>query len=88
MLTKLFIENFQSLMFPQTIRLAPLTLIAGANSSGKSSISRAIRLFQQSFEKREFHFAGERVDLTSFKTAVSQHDTSAQIRFGLEMETR
>jgi len=29
MLTKLFIENFQSLMFPQSIRLAPLTLIVG-----------------------------------------------------------
>jgi predicted ATPase len=85
MLTKLFIENFQSLMFPQGIRLAPLTLIVGANSSGKSSISRALRLFQQSFEQDELHFAGERVDLTSFKTAVSQHDTRNQIKFGLDI---
>ena len=87
MLTNLFIENFQSLMFPQRIRLAPLTLIVGANSSGKSSISRALRLFQQSFEKNELHFAGDRVDLTSFKTAVSQHDTSNQIKFGLEFDS-
>lgn len=87
MLTKLFIENFQSLMFPQSIRLAPLTLIVGANSSGKSSISRALRLFQQSFEHNELHFAGERVDLTSFKTAVSQHDPANQIKFGLDIAT-
>lgn len=85
MLTKLFIESFQSLMFPQSIRLAPLTLIVGANSSGKSSISRALRLFQQSFEKNELHFAGDRIDLTSFKTAVSQHDATNQIKFGLEI---
>jgi predicted ATPase len=87
MLTKLFIENFQSLMFPQSIRLAPLTLIVGANSSGKSSISRALRLFQQSFEHNELHFAGERADLTSFKTAVSQQDTANEIKFGLNIES-
>jgi len=87
MLTKLFIENFQSLRFPQSIRLAPLTLIVGANSSGKSSISRVLRLFQQSFEQDELHFSGERVDLTSFKTAVSQHDTSNEMKFGLTIES-
>lgn len=87
MLTKLFIENFQSLMFPQSIRLAPLTLIVGANSSGKSSISRALRLFQQSFEQDELHFAGDRVDLTSFKTAVSQHHSKNEIKFGLDISS-
>jgi hypothetical protein len=82
-LTKFYVENFQSLMYPQSVRLAPLTLIVGANSSGKSSLSRAIRLLQQSFEQREVHFSGNRVDLTSFRTAISQHKASEEIAIGL-----
>jgi energy-coupling factor transporter ATP-binding protein EcfA2 len=41
-ISKLELENFQGFKGAQTVRLAPITLIFGANSSGKSSIARAV----------------------------------------------
>lgn len=46
MLTELRFENFQGFKGKQSIRLAPITLIFGPNSSGKSSIARAVNFLQ------------------------------------------
>ena len=43
MLTKLFLEKFMSYNERTEIELAPLTVILGPNSSGKSSVLRALR---------------------------------------------
>ena len=43
MLTKLFLERFMSYNERTEIELAPLTVILGPNSSGKSSVLRALR---------------------------------------------
>lgn len=83
MIASLFFSNFQALMFPQEIKLAPLTLLVGANSAGKSTIGRSMRLMQQSFEGRFIHFNGNRVDLTSFQQTVSDNDENGLIRLGI-----
>ena len=39
----LFLSNFQSIKFPTYIKLAPITLLYGPNSSGKSAIFDALK---------------------------------------------
>jgi len=82
-ISSIFVANFQSLMFPQEIRLAPLTLLVGANSAGKSAVGRGMRLMQQSFEDRFVHFNGNRVNLTNFHQAVSDNDETNSMRLGI-----
>ena len=83
MISSLFFSNFQSLMFPQEIKLAPLTLLVGSNAVGKSSIGRSVRLMQQSFRHRAIHFNGDLVDLTSFGATVSNNKESDEMRIGI-----
>ena len=44
------ISGFKSIYDPQTIELRPLTILAGANSSGKSSIIQPLLLLKQTLE--------------------------------------
>ena len=44
MLTSFTLENFKSFREPATLPLAPLTMLAGANASGKSNLVEALRL--------------------------------------------
>jgi predicted ATPase len=41
MIKKWSVENFKSVNEKVSLELAPLTIFAGANSSGKSTISKA-----------------------------------------------
>lgn len=94
MLTRFFVENFQSLAYPQAVPIAPLTIIVGANSAGKSAIGRAIRLVQQSLEEADYReegqivFAGNRVELAGFASAVTNNARGEVIRIGLGVECR
>jgi len=47
MLSTLILENFKAFGRRQVIPLAPITLIFGANSSGKSSILQSLLLLKQ-----------------------------------------
>src|SRR5258708_23396910 len=49
-ITRLSVTGFKSLRNEQTIQLKPLTILAGANSAGKSSIVKPILLFKQTLE--------------------------------------
>lgn len=49
-LTELSLSGFKSISTKQSIRLGPLTLLSGANSSGKSSVTQALLLLKQTFE--------------------------------------
>lgn len=88
MLKKIKIENFKSFGEEQEISLAPLTLLYGPNSSGKSSIIQSILLIKQSMEHRSQHaapkFSGSLVDLGSFKTTVHKHDPERDIIIEIE----
>ena len=59
MLTSFTLENFKSFREPATLPLAPLTMLAGANASGKSNLVEALRLFSGLVEKDLIFFASE-----------------------------
>jgi predicted ATPase len=53
MLTKWSVENFKSIRDEANLDLAPLTIFAGANSSGKSSFIQSILLIAQSLSNKD-----------------------------------
>lgn len=71
MLLSVKLRNFKAFRDEQSIPLAPLTLIFGKNSSGKSSILHSLLFLRQSMDSlasgRPPVFAGEDVDLMSMR---------------------
>lgn len=71
MLLSVKLRNFKAFRDEQSIPLAPLTLIFGKNSSGKSSILHSLLFLRQSMGSlasgRPPVFAGEDVDLMSMR---------------------
>lgn len=49
-ITKISVKGFKSLYDEQSIEIRPLTILAGANSSGKSSIMQPLLLMKQTLE--------------------------------------
>lgn len=49
-ITEIFVSGFKSIKQEQSVQIAPLTLLAGANSSGKSSRMQPILLLKQTLE--------------------------------------
>jgi AAA15 family ATPase/GTPase len=49
-ITKLSVAGFKSILDEQTIEIRPLTLLAGANNSGKSSMIQPLLLLKQTLE--------------------------------------
>ena len=90
MITGLEFTNFKAWRDTGPIRFAPLTVLFGTNSSGKSSIHQFLLMLKQTAEspdrRRVFHPGGEGatpVALGSFRDFVSGHDTALEIEFFL-----
>ena len=49
-ITRITVSNFKSIVGEQSIDIKPLTILAGANSSGKSSIMQPLLLLKQTLE--------------------------------------
>jgi len=49
-LGRLTVSGYKSIFEPVTVRIAPLTVLAGVNSSGKSSIMQPLLLLKQTLE--------------------------------------
>lgn len=88
MLEEIRLSNFQGFADETKIPLAPLTLIFGPNSSGKTSLIRSLLLLQQSFwwssasTRPDFLFSDRNgVDLGSFANTVHKHDQTKEIVF-------
>lgn len=85
---KFGIENFKSFARLNTIRLAPITLIYGQNSAGKSSITQALRLLLQSFKNAEPGFKlllnGESIELGLPETFFHKARVSRPITYYFE----
>jgi AAA15 family ATPase/GTPase len=92
MIRKLRLENFQGFRSKTEIELAPITLIFGPNSSGKSSLIKGILLLKQTLhrplENGDLNFVDREVDLGSFLTVVYGHDSSSDISLGLSLENK
>jgi len=89
MLTKLRIQNFKAWKDSGEIRMAPLTLLFGTNSAGKTSIAQLLLLLKQTAQspdrQRPLHFGDDRalVDLGDYHGSVHAHDLSRNIGFEL-----
>ena len=49
-ITRITIKGYKSIVQEQSIEIAPLTILAGANSSGKSSMIQPLLLLKQRME--------------------------------------
>jgi predicted ATPase len=87
-LERLHIENFKCFKSEKTFDFGRITVLAGANSSGKSSVMSSILAIAQSdnFPK---HFAinGRYVSLGDFKQIVYNHKTENVIKIGLRFQS-
>ena len=88
MFKAIILENFKAFAERQVIALSPLTLIYGANSSGKSSILQSLLLLKQTMEKHAENTAlltlkGSMIDLGNFQQIVFSHDTTRSVEIAL-----
>ena len=90
MLTELRIKNFKAWKDTGDIRLAPLTILFGANSSGKSSLGHLLLALKQTAaaadRRRALHTGDESslVDLGTFIECLHGHYPKAQLEVTLE----
>jgi predicted ATPase len=89
MLTHLRIRNFKAWKDTGPIRLAPLTVIFGANSAGKSSLGHLLLALQQTARstdrKRALHLgdSSSLIDLGTFADCLHGHDLTNTLAFEL-----
>lgn len=87
MLTHLHIRNFKAWRDTQPIRLAPLTVFFGSNSSGKSSINQFLLMLKQTVQspdRRMILHLGDKttvIDLGTFGDIVHTHKTNERLDF-------
>ncbi len=94
MITRLRFRNFKAWQDSGDIRLAPLTVLFGTNSAGKTSIPQLLLLMKQTAEspdrKRALQLGDSRtrVDLGTYHDAMHNNDTSkpleVEIQWNLE----
>jgi hypothetical protein len=92
MLTSLEIENFKGIAARQRIDFAPLTLLFGANSAGKSTILQALLYLHELIERGaadvdHTELGGGVLELGGFARVVHRHDTERVITLRAEFAT-
>lgn len=92
MIKSLDISNFKSFAADvPPMPLAPITLVYGPNSAGKSTLLQTLALLKQSLEPRvlapsglpDLAFTGDYVDLGGFLSTVYRHDREKSIGLGI-----
>lgn len=71
---------------PTRVPLAPLTLVFGPNSAGKSSLLSTLTLLRQTVvgdKPYQLRTRGDLADVGSFRLAVHQHDPATRITLGI-----
>ena len=90
MLHALELENFKAFGERARIPFAPITLIFGENSAGKSSILQALYLLKQTLERRDTgdlllaRTPNHIVDLGSFQEMLFDHDLARTLSIRVE----
>src|SRR5699024_1059466 len=93
MLTHLHIKNFKAWKDTGPIRLAPLTVIFGANSAGKSSLGHLLMALKQTTlltdRKRAIHMGDQNslIDLGTFADCLYGHnaDEALEVELGWKL---
>jgi predicted ATPase len=89
MLTHLRIQNFKAWKDTGSVRLAPLTVIFGANSAGKSSLGHLLLALKQTAlsadRRRPLHLGDDSslVDLGTFAECLHNQDLALPLQFEL-----
>ncbi|MCG2748035.1 MAG: DUF3696 domain-containing protein [Desulfobulbaceae bacterium] len=89
MLTSLRIQNFKAWKDTGKVRLAPLTVIFGANSAGKSSLGHLLLALKQTAlstdRRRALHLGDSKslIDLGTFRDCLHGHDIGKPLHFNL-----
>ncbi|NLN92103.1 MAG: DUF3696 domain-containing protein [Candidatus Hydrogenedens sp.] len=91
MLTTLHIGNFKAFAALQRIPLKPLTLIYGANSSGKSSVLHSLLLAHHALDTGNLdvhrtNVGGESVDLGGFRQFVHRREAHRRVEWALDLD--
>ncbi len=90
MLTEWTIGNFKSISERTALKLAPLTIICGANSSGKSTIIQSILLIAQTLGSPATHrpliFNGELVKLGYLADIFHHGEDEKLLEIGFELK--
>ena len=89
--TSLRIANFKAFAASQHVPLRPITLIYGANSSGKSSILHALALAHHATETgaldtHRTQIGGDAIDLGGFRQYVHRRDDRRQVELGFTLD--
>src|SRR5271155_132525 len=88
-ITRIAVEGFKSISKKQSIDIAPLTILAGANSSGKSSIMQPLLMLKQTLEATydpgPLKIDGPNVRFTSTDEFLSKTEDNAQGHLRMEI---
>lgn len=80
-------KNFRSLEDTGWLKIKPLTILLGPNSSGKSSLIAPVLMFAQTIQSRDGRSPlvsrGKFVDLGTFKEIVTDHETEKKLELGV-----
>lgn len=92
MLKRIGIGNFKAFAETQHIPIRPLTLIYGANSSGKSSFIHGLIFASHAIDKGEIDIyrtdiGGDSVDLGGFRQYIYRRDYSRRMEWAAELDT-
>ncbi len=92
MLTAIRIGNFKAFAESQQIPIRPLTLIYGANSSGKSSILHSLILARHAHETGDLdvhrtNIGGESVDMGGFRQYVHRREANRRVEWAIDLDT-
>ena len=89
-LSHIEIENFKGIGTKQSIDLAPITLLFGPNSAGKSTILQALHYLREILERNnpdpDQTIAGGLTDLGGFAKLVHNHDLNRAIRIKVRID--
>ena len=92
MIENLQIKNFKAWRDTGSIRLAPLTVFFGTNSSGKTSLHQLLLMLKQtsqSSDRRRVLHLGDRntlADLGTFSDVIFGHDVKSSLEFKLRWQ--
>ena len=86
MISKWKLANFKAIAKETELDFAPLTILAGANSSGKSTLLQSVLLISQTLAHRKSHAAvllnGNLVRLGHYQDLRTKHSSTEDIRIG------
>jgi hypothetical protein len=90
MLTEYALTNFKAFAGEQRVKLKPITLIYGQNSSGKSSLLQSLLLLKQTIESSEnpemlLLPKGNLVDLGGYREFINGHDVRKPFVFEVRL---